>query len=195
MLVIGTASSGERLRWSGRRHDDDGPGVTRGDSVHGLFEGTFHALHDGEQVAIGFQAPLGIASESTDEPDAGAALARAEVDSPAVRHLAAVLTELGRWRSWTVVSTSLPRWRATTSVLVWETDLSQSAIDADLDDAVEGFYALVHDRAEHGAEVTTTPVLNLAAVAARRAELTVDCAQWREPIVLVPRATAMAPPA
>jgi len=185
VLVIGTASSSEGLHWSGRRHDDDGPGVTRGDGVGGLFEAIFHALHDGEQVAVGFPAPLGVARDDTDGAAPETALARVEVDSPAVRQLAALLTELGRWRPWTVVSTALPRWRATTSVLVWETALPQDAGDAALDDAVEGFYALVHDRADHGAELASGPVLNLAAVAARRAELTVDSAQLHEPVVLV----------
>ena len=113
------------------------------------------------------------------------ALTRAEAGSAAVHDLGALLTELGRWRPWTVVSTSLPRWRATTSVLVWETPLPQDAGDGALDDAVERFYALVHDRADRGEESASGSLLNLAVVAAGRAQLTVDPAATHEPIVRV----------
>jgi hypothetical protein len=44
----------------------------------------------------------------------------------------------------------------------------------------------VRSRAEHGAETLGVPVLNLAAAAALRAELTVERAQLSEPVVLVP---------
>jgi hypothetical protein len=171
MLVIGAAPDGAGLRWRGRRHDDD-PGAANGDTAAALFDAVFAALHDGEQVAVGFPAPL-------NGPDTGGdgALAAAENDRAAVRELAALLTELGRWRPWTVVSTSLPRWRATTSVLVWETESD------DLDAAVEAFFALAHGA--HEIERDPDGRLNLAAAAAERAGLSVDTAQLREPVVLV----------
>lgn len=174
MLVIGAAPDGDGLRWSGRRHDDDGPGAVRGGAVGELFDTVFAALHDGEQVAVGFPAPLAV-----DAPDVEAAFASAERDDPTVRQLARLLTELGRWRPWTVVSTSLSRWRATTSVLVWETDSD------DLDAAVDAFFALARSRAEHGAESPDARGINLAAAAALRSELAADDSQLREPVVLV----------
>ena len=94
-----------------------------------------------------------------------------------MRQLAWLLTELGHWRPWTVASTSLPRWRATTSVLVWETESS------DLDAAVEAFFTIAHG--DHGAEDPSARVVNLAAAAAVRSELTVDADQVDEPVVLV----------
>jgi hypothetical protein len=171
MLVIGVAADAAGLHWRGRRHDDDS-GSAAGDSAAALFDEVFGALHDGEQVAVGFAAPL-----SLPDTGGGGALESAESDRPAVRELGALLTELGRWRPWTVVSTSLPRWRATTSVLVWETDSD------DLDAAVEAFFALADG--DRGAEQAGTGVLNLAAAAAERAALTVDTAQLHEPVVLV----------
>lgn len=170
MLVIGATPHGDGLRWSGRRHDDDEPGAVHGDAVEGLFDTIFAALHDGEQVAVGFPAPLAV-----DGPDVEAA----ERDDPTVQQLARLLTELGRWRPWTVVSTSLPRWRATTSVLVWETDSD------DLDAAVDAFFALAASKADHGAEKPDAQRINLAAAAAVRSELTADESQLREPVVLV----------
>lgn len=174
MLVIGATPSGDGLLWSGRRHDDDGPGAVHGEAVEGLFDAVFAALHDGEQVAVGFPAPLAV-----EAPDVEAALATAEREDPTVRQLARLLTELGRWRPWTVVSTSLPRWRATTSVLVWETDSN------DLDAAVDAFFALASSRAEHGAESPDARRINLAAAAGVRSGLMADESQLREPVVLV----------
>jgi hypothetical protein len=161
-------------------------------------------LHDGEQVAVGFPAPLSVAAAS-DQSSSGsgggdlqdatvAALAAAVVESPAVAQVDLLLRELGRWRPWTVVSTSLPRWRATTSVLIWEIGNAADGGSVDVDAAVEGFYELVRTRAEHGAELTGTTVINLAAAAARRAELTVDRAQLTEPVVRVVAEAAVAPP-
>ena len=170
MLVIAAAFDDTAMRWRGRRHDDD-PGAVRGESGASLFDAVFGALHDGEQVAVGFPAPLSVPAG-----DAGG-LESAERDRVAVRELAGLLTELGRWRPWTVVSTSLPHWRATTSVLVWETD------SGDLDLAVEAFFRLAHS--EDGAAPVQSGVLNLAAAAAERAQLTVDRAQLSEPVVLV----------
>jgi hypothetical protein len=96
-----------------------------------------------------------------------------------VGHLEELLRGLGDYRPWTVVSTSLPKWRATTSVLLWETP------GADLDAAVEAFYALVTRRADRGQEDWAAPVVNLAAACAQRAGLTVDPAQLSEPVVSI----------
>lgn len=169
MLVIAVEPSEAGPRWRGRRHDDDGPGAASGTTREDLFEAVFHALHDGEQVAVGLPAPLGA--------DPGTTLETAEGERPAVRELAALLGELGHYRPWTVVSTSLPRWRATTSVLVWET------ASPDLDAAVEAFFTLVDG--DRGAEDPHAEVVNLAAAAAVRAGLTCDEAQTGEPVVLV----------
>ena len=60
-MVIGVRAatpSSDDLTWSGRRHDDDKPGAVRGSSSADLFDTVFHALHDGEQVAVGFGGPL-----------------------------------------------------------------------------------------------------------------------------------------
>ncbi|WP_460606834.1 hypothetical protein [Jatrophihabitans fulvus] len=159
-------ADGDALSWRGRRHDDDGPGAVTGTSVPELFETVFTALHDGEQVAVGFPAPLW--SHGSDS-----------LDGPHVRAMSELVTEIGRWRPWTVVSTSLPRWRATTSVLVWETDLD------DADAAVDAFFALVAAHADHGGEDRDADVVNLAATAAVRSELQADEAQLREPVLLV----------
>lgn len=190
MLVIVTATGAESARWTGRRHDDVGRGAKRGDSDATLFEAIFEALHDGEQVAVGFPAPLCAAMDATwvDVDVAIAALALQQAGSPALRHTRALLTELGRWRPWTGVSTSLPRWRATTSVLVFEADVPADADLDELDRAVEGLFALVHARADHGAEVVSGPLINLAAAAARDAGLTTEAAELGEPVVLVPSA-------
>lgn len=187
MLVIAIATG---ARWSGRRHDDDAAGASRGDSETGLFEAVFDALHDGEQVAVGFPAPLSVSSETSgvaaDNADAAvSALAKAEADSPTVHHVQTLVTELGRWRPWTIVSTSLPRWRATTSVLIFEIDAPVDADAGQLDRAVDGLFDLVRARADHGAEVGAGQLVNLAAAAARKAGLTVDAAQLDEPVVLV----------
>ena len=65
MLVIAVDSAdatAQQLSWTGRRHDDDGTESTGASTAQGLFEAVFHALHDGEQVAIGFDCPLTVAS-------------------------------------------------------------------------------------------------------------------------------------
>ena len=193
MLVIGIepgAGAGDAITWRGRRHDDDGPGASQGDTAAGLFDAVFHALHDGEQVAVGFPAPLSVPAPADADvaASARAALGEAVTASPAVAAADTLLGELGKWRPWTVVSTSLPRWRATTSVLVWESPADGAGMDA----AVEAFYDLVRARADHGAEATDTAVLNLAAAAALTAELTVDAAQLGEPVLAVPARAATA---
>ena len=69
MLVIGAASGSAGLRWRGRRHDDNGPGAAHGDGVDTLFRAVFEALHDGEQVAVGFSAPLAARDDAHDPTD------------------------------------------------------------------------------------------------------------------------------
>src|SRR5690348_10941613 len=103
MLVIAIETGsrpGRRVWWSGRRHDDDRPDASSGASAAELFETIFGALHDGEQVALGFAA--------------------LEAGGPGLAMLGHLLNELGVWRPWTTVSTSLARWRANTSILVWQ---------------------------------------------------------------------------
>lgn len=188
MLVIAAAAVPGGLSWRGRRHDDDAPGASRGDSVAGLFDCVFSALHDGEQVAVGFAGQL-VAPQA-----AAPATAWEQGSGPeVVSRLAELLTELGRWRPWTVVSTSLPRWRATTSVLVWESDESSGAAGIELDDNVEAFYALVRDRADPRPTRAAGDVVNLAATSALRAGLTVDPSQLGEPVVHVSRNAAGRP--
>ena len=130
-MVIGVRAatpSSDDLAWSGRRHDDDKPGAVRGSSSADLFDTVFHALHDGEQVAVGFGGPLTTPVDEDQRNLDGAGqedraislLDQAEAGAPGLAGLDRLLGELGKWRPWTAVSTSLPRWRATTSILVWE---------------------------------------------------------------------------
>ena len=192
MLVIGmgtpAASSGEVV-WSGRRHDDDAPGATSGNSSEDLFEAVFHALHDGEQVAVGVPGTLSapLPDDYRDENENALSLldeieAHAS-DTAAIRTL---LDELGTWRPWTVVSTSLPRWRATTSVLVWRIDADE--VDAGIaDEAVDAFYARVRSGSD-AVPPADGSVLNLPAAIALRAGLGVDTAQLTEPpLSIAPR--------
>src|SRR5260370_6801096 len=76
MVETGSLPDG-RTRWAGRRHDDDRPDATSGASSAELFEVVFHALHDGEQVALGFDCPLTLAVS----PDQGAAAGDAGADA------------------------------------------------------------------------------------------------------------------
>jgi len=130
MLVIAmeTGSDGQ-VRWAGSRHDDDRPDASSGTSPAELFDAVFHALHDGEQVALGFDCPLTM--PVSPETDPGSAPADAETDAlvtlaepassrPGLAELGYLLSELGMWRPWTTVSTSLARWKANTSILVWQ---------------------------------------------------------------------------
>ena len=58
-ITVETGSPlGGPTRWAGRRHDDDRPDASSGSSSAELFNAVFHALHDGEQVALGFDCPL-----------------------------------------------------------------------------------------------------------------------------------------
>jgi hypothetical protein len=210
LLVIGvygaTSSVGD-LPWSGRRHDDAKPGATSGHSSADLFDAVFHALHDGEQVAVGFGGPLAVV-ESQDQPNpdganrteqALAVLGAVEPEATGLTGLGTLLSELGRWRPWTAVSTSLPRWRATTSILVWElipgdeaggpnagptsraVDIDQPAADA----AVSSFFERLRDRSAGPADPAAEPLINLAAAAAIRAGLVVDSDQLSEPVLAI----------
>ena len=128
MLVIAVDTGslpGGHMRWAGRRHDDDRPDASSGDSPSELFDTVFHALHDGEQVALGFDCPLTVPVS----PDQGAAagpdgalatLAEEAAARPGIAELGHLLGQLGTWRPWTTVSTSLSRWKANTSILLWE---------------------------------------------------------------------------
>ena len=210
MLVIGVRAatpSSDDLAWSGRRHDDDKPGAVRGSSSADLFDAVFHALHDGEQVAVGFGGPLTTRVDEDQrnldgtgrEARAIALLDEAEAAAPGLAGLDRLLGELGKWRPWTAVSTSLPRWRATTSILVWEllpgdnaaeeTDpLATDAPEPDstvADSGVHGFYELLRTRADRLADVATEPVINLAAAVALRAGLPVDARQLSEPVLAI----------
>jgi hypothetical protein len=207
-LVIGVRAatpSSDDLAWSGRRHDDEKPGAVRGSSSADLFDAVFHALHDGEQVAVGFGGPLttrvdedqGNLDGAGPEDRAIALLDEAETAAPGLAGLDRLLGELGKWRPWTAVSTSLPRWRATTSILVWEllpssnaagehdplaTDGSDSTV---ADSGVRRFYELLRTRADRPADVAAEPVINLAAAAALRAGLPVDARQLSEPVLAI----------
>ena len=80
MLVIAVETGsrpGGPGRWAGRRHDDDRPDACSGTSSAELFDAVFHALHDGEQVALGFDCSLTLPVS----PDQGAAAAQADADA------------------------------------------------------------------------------------------------------------------
>lgn len=176
MLVIavhGADVTDDRLPWTGRRHDDDATESTGAATAQGLFEAVFHALHDGEQVAIGFDIPLTVAASSDDASDEAGLVAEADrVDGPAaLTELRRLVRELGRWRPWTVVTTSLPRWRATTSVLLWEAGPGLAPLDA-----IEAFFAMVRAGERSGGDAGPA-TLNLAAAAAVGSDVTSDPAE------------------
>lgn len=187
MLVIavhGAEIDGERLPWTGRRHDDEATESTGAPSAQGLFDAVFHALHDGEQVAIGFDCPL---TTPADPGATGEAALLEQADGfdapPALAELRRLVSELGTWRPWTIVTTSLPRWRATTSVLLWEA-LDGSGAPVPPLDAIEAFFGLVRSRAESDPGAGE-PTLNLAAAAAVRSEATADPAELTNPVVRI----------
>lgn len=183
MLVLVCSPSPEDVAWCGRRHDDTARGALRGEGVPLLFDEVFRALHDGEQVAIGFPAPLSVPADEAAGPPA--------VWAP----LGQLLRQVGQYRPWTVVSTSMARWRATTSMLLWE------APDREPADAVEAFYGVVaqgmRPAGQGQAEPVggpTGPVVNLAVTAARDAGLTVEVGELSEPsfsISAVPAGTPL----
>jgi len=177
MLVIavetGSLPAG-RVRWAGRRHDDDRPDASSGSSSAELFDAVFHALHDGEQVALGFDCPLTM-QVSPDQDPAGAP-----------PELGQLLRELGRWRPWTTVSTSLARWKANTSILVWQAVPASGSTEVTASAAADSFFRQFPSAARQAEDATDTgagTVVNLAAVAARRAGLFVDASELARPAV------------
>lgn len=193
MLVIametGSASDG-RMRWAGRRHDDDRPDASSGASPAELFDAVFHALHDGEQVALGFDCPLSVPVWM----DQGAAVGHADADAlvklaepastrPGIAELGYVLGELGTWRPWTTVSTSLSRWRANTSILVWEAVPPEGSSGVAAGAAADSFFRQFRIATENVAQAGT--VVNLAAAVARRAGLLVEESELTQPTVSI----------
>ena len=207
MLVITMETGslpGGRTRWAGRRHDDDRPDTSSGTSSAELFDAVFHALHDGEQVALGFDCALTMAVP----PDSGRASAPADADAlvmlaepsasrPGLAELEHLLGELGTWRPWTTVSTSLARWKANTSILVWQAVPALGADAVTAGAAADSFFRQLPAASARGTEpaagtepaVGTEPaagtVVNLAAAAARRAGLFVDPAELAQPTVSI----------
>ena len=201
MLVITMETGslpGGRTRWAGRRHDDDRPDATAGVSSAELFDAVFHALHDGEQVALGFDCALtmpvppdqGRASAPTDA-DALVTLAEPAASQPGLAELGDLLGELGMWRPWTTVSTSLARWKANTSILVWQAVPAPGATTVTAGAAADSFFRQLPtaSRGEadpaDGAQPADGAVVNLAAAAARRAGLFVDPAELARPTVSI----------
>jgi hypothetical protein len=180
------------MRWAGRRHDDDRPDASSGTSSAELFDAVFHALHDGEQVALGFDCAL----TSPVPPDQGAAAVHADADAlvtlaepaatrPGIAELGQVLGELGTWRPWTTVSTSLSRWKANTSILVWEAVPAKGSSGVAASTAADDFFRQLQTAAEHETEAIAGTVVNLAAAAARRAGLLADASELAQPAVSI----------
>jgi hypothetical protein len=206
MLVIAMETGslpGGRARWAGRRHDDDRPDASSGSSSAELFDAVFHALHDGEQVALGFDCALTMAV-SPDQAlgsapaDAGAdTLAELAASRPGLAELGHLLGELGTWRPWTTVSTSLARWKANTSILVWQAVPAPGASAVTASAAADSFFRQLPaapargteppagTEAAAGTEPAAGTVVNLAAAAARRAGLFVDPAELGRPTVSI----------
>ena len=195
MLVIAVETGsplGGPTRWAGRRHDDDRPDASSGASSAELFDAVFHALHDGEQVALGFDCPLTLPVS----PDQGAAAAEADADAlvrqaepaatrPGITELGHVLGQLGTWRPWTTVSTSLSRWKANTSILVWEAVPAEGSGAVTASAAADSFFRRLQTATEPGTEAATGTVVNLAAATARRAGLFVDASELARPAVSI----------
>jgi hypothetical protein len=200
MLVIAIeTSSGEPPRWAGRRHDDDRPDATSGTSPAELFDAVFHALHDGEQVALGLDCPLTVPAPADHDPaaaDHDPAAAdhdpAAAADGPAggpgegagLADLGYLLGELGNWRPWTTVSTSLARWKANTSILVWQAVPAPGEGAVPASAAADSFFRQL-PAAGHAEEKRAGPLVNLAAATARRAGLFVDPSELAEPAVSI----------
>ena len=189
----GSVGSGGSGCWAGRRHDDDRPDASSGATSAELFDAVFHALHDGEQVALGFDCPLTL----TVSPDQGAVAAEADADAlvnraepaatrPGLTELGHLLGELGTWRPWTTVSTSLSRWKANTSILVWEAVPAEGSGSVTASAAADSFFRQLKTAAEPGPEVPAAgTVVNLAAATARRAGLFVDASELGRPAVSI----------
>jgi hypothetical protein len=208
MLVIAVETVPDgHVRWAGRRHDDDRPDASSGASPSELFDAVFHALHDGEQVALGFDCALTMPVPPDQDP--ATAAATAPVTAPA--ELAYLLGELGNWRPWTTVSTSLARWKANTSILVWQAVPAPGANSVTASAAADSFFRELSaatraaepaepaekaepaeeaepagpaEKAEPAEEAEGT-VVNLAAAAARRAGLFVDPSELAQPTVSI----------
>jgi hypothetical protein len=204
MLVIAMETGslpGGRVRWAGRRHDDDRPDACSGVSPAELFDAVFHALHDGEQVALGLDCALTMPVAPDQDPasasanagtnagatanagtdagtgtDALVTLAGPAASRPGLTELGYLLGELGTWRPWTTVSTSLARWKANTSILVWQAVPAPGTGAVTASAAADSFFRQLPaaDRAAEPAEEANGTVVNLAAAAARRAGLFVD---------------------
>ena len=186
MLVIAMETgSGGRVRWAGRRHDDDRPDATAGASPAELFDAVFHALHDGEQVALGLDCALTMPVA----PDQASAsnLAEAAANRPGLAELGYLLGELGNWRPWTTVSTSLARWKANTSILVWQAVPAPGAGPVTASAATDSFFRQLPAAAQRADEAheTNGTVVNLAAATARRAGLFVDPSELARPTVSI----------
>jgi hypothetical protein len=182
MLVIAmeTAPDGH-VRWAGRRHDDDRPDASSGVSPSELFDAVFHALHDGEQVALGFDCALTMPVLPDQDPVT--ALAASAASRPGLAELGYLLGELGNWRPWTTVSTSLARWKANTSILVWQAVPAPGANAVTASAAADSFFRQFP--ATGRATDPAGTVVNLAAAAARRAGLFVDPSELAQPTVSI----------
>jgi len=183
------ALPGGRMRWAGRRHDDDRPDASSGASPAELFDAVFQALHDGEQVALGAACPLTVPVP----PDQGAAadadalleLAEPAVTRPGTAELGFVLGELGVWRPWTRVSTSLSRWKANTSILVWEAVPAEGTAGVAASAAADSFFRQLPTATGPETDAGGRPVVNLAAAVAYRAGLLADASELSRPAVSI----------
>ena len=190
MLVIAMETgSGGHVRWAGRRHDDDRPDATSGVSPAELFDAVFHALHDGEQVALGFDCPLTMPAPPGEGPqsdaDALVTLAEPAAGRPGLAELGHLLGELGNWRPWTTVSTSLGRWKANTSILVWQAVPAPGTAEVAAGAAADSFFRQFPAATQEATDTGAGTVLNLAAAAARRAGLFVDASELARPTVSI----------
>jgi len=182
MLVIAMETTPDgSVRWAGRRHDDDRPDASSGTSSAELFDAVFHALHDGEQVALGFDCPLTVPVPPGRDP------VTADADAPGLAELGHLLGELGTWRPWTTVSTSLSRWKANTSILVWQAVPAPGAGAVTATSATDSFFRQLPapTAGATDAEGPDGSIVNLAAAAARRAGLFVDPAELGRPTVSI----------
>jgi hypothetical protein len=198
MLVVAVETVPDgRVRWAGRRHDDDRPDATSGTTSAELFDAVFHALHHGEQVALGFDSPLTTLAGPDQDPTAIAA----DVDAnPGLAELGHLLGELGMWRPWTTVSTSLARWKANTSILVWQAVPAPGTGPVPATAAADSFFRQFPAAARGTKAEATEPggtqeanrtqeangtVVNLAAATARRAGLFVDPSELTQPAATI----------
>jgi hypothetical protein len=194
VLVIavetGSRPAGQ-MPWAGRRHDDDTPGTSSGTTPAELFDAVFGALHDGEQVALGFDVPLSepvpADQGAAGSPGVGALLELAgpAMTRPGVAELGQLLGELGTWRPWTRISTSLSRWKANTSILVWEAVPGDGADGVAASAAADSFFRQLRTVAEDKPGASEGPVVNLAAVVAQRAGLLADASELARPAVAI----------